>query len=105
MQRTPKQNNSLHEYCGNLAHELNMAGFDFNDGKVIRLPVSFTKVNVKEYIVHRVMRALYPDVDSTADLTTIQLQEVYENVNRITAEQWGISVPWPSSEPPMMGEG
>jgi len=100
-QRTPPQNRSLHKYCNDLAHELNMAGYDFNDGRVIRLPVSFTKENTKKYIFHRVMRSLYPDIDSTADLTTVQMQDVYENVNRITAEQWGISVPWPSNEPPM----
>jgi hypothetical protein len=96
MKRTLKQNDCLHEYCETLADRLNAAGYDFNDGKVIRLPVAFTKENVKEYIFRRVMSALYPDIESTADLDTKQIQDVYENVNRITAETFGISVSWPS---------
>lgn len=93
--RTLKQNASLHLWLDNLAHELNDAGYDFTDGKLIRLPVSYTKENLKESIIHPVMLALYPDIDSTADLSTTQMQEVYENVNRIIAERTGVHVPWP----------
>ncbi len=96
MQRTGKQNNSLHKYCSNLAGELNAAGYDFNDGKVVRLPVAFTQENVKEYMFKRVMRSLYPDKESTTELTTKQIQEVYENMSRFIAEQFHVHVEWPS---------
>ena len=96
--RTLSQNNSLHSYLTQLAKELNAAGYDFNDGKVIRLPVSFTPENVKEYMFHRVMAALYPDKTSTTQLTTVQMQEVYENLNNFTSEKFGIGMDWPCHE-------
>ena len=98
MLRTPKQNNCLHEYCEELARKLNEAGYDFNDGKIIRLPVSFTKENVKEYMFKRVMRALFPDKESTTELTTVQVQEVYENMSRFIGDSFGVHVSWPSQE-------
>lgn len=97
-QRTPAQNRALHAYCSTLAQELNEAGYDFNDGKVVRLPVSFTGENVKKYMFKRVMKSLYPDKESTTELTTIQAKEVYENMNRFTAEHFGVSALWPTQE-------
>ena len=94
--RTPLQNDCLHSYLEQLAGALNDAGYDFNDGKVITLPVAFTKENVKEHIFKKVMNALYPDKQSTTQLDTMQLQHVYENVNRITSERFGIGLDWPS---------
>jgi hypothetical protein len=67
-------------------------------------PVDITEENVKEHMFKVVMTALYPDVQSTTELDTKQVSEVYENLNRIIAERYGVSVPFPSNEPPMMGE-
>lgn len=98
MNRTALQNRALHLACSQIAQQLNAAGYDFNDGKVIRIPVSFTQDNVKEYMFKRVMNALHPDIESTTELTTKEVQEVYEELNRYLAENWGVSVPWPSQE-------
>ena len=43
----------------------------------------------------RVMKSLYPDKDSTTELTTVQVQDVYENLNRFTAERFGVGLQWP----------
>jgi len=94
-QRTVKQNKCLHSYCSQLADALNAAGYDFNDGKVIKLPVSFTMENVKEYMFKKVMVSLYPEIESTADLDTKQLQWVYENLNNFTASHFEIGLDWP----------
>ena len=96
MNRTTQQNRSLHKYCELLARALDAAGIDMK--QAIRVPIRPTKENVKETMVHAVMGALYPDVKSTADLTTKQMMEVYENMNRITGELFGMHVAWPSVE-------
>ncbi len=91
--RTPPQNASLHVYCTLLAKALNEAGYDV--GTTIQVPVDFTKDTVKEYMVRPIMTALHPDKDSTTQLDTVEIQNVYEHLNRLTAEKFGISIPWP----------
>ena len=97
-QRTEQQRKALEVYCDGLAEILNASGYNFNDGKVIRLPVSFTQENVKEYMFKKVMMAMYPDKTSTTELSTTEIQAVYENLNSFTAEHFGVSVTWPSEE-------
>ena len=97
-QRTAQQRKALEVYCHGLAEILNASGYDFNDGKVIRLPVAFTQENVKEYMFKKVMTAMYPDKTSTTELSTTEIQQVYENLNTFTAEKFGVSVTWPSQE-------
>ena len=92
--RTTKQNASLHKYAEILAEALEAGGFDMRTA--IRVPIKPTKNNVKETIIKPVMEALYPDIDSTAKLTTNQIQEVYEVCNRATAMRFGITIEWPS---------
>ena len=96
--RTKKQNGCLHEYCKQLAEALNDAGYDFNDGKVIKLPVAFTPANVKEDMLKKVMVSLYPEKTSTTQLSTTETQAVYENLNRFTSNLWGIGLDWPNYE-------
>lgn len=33
---------------------------------------------------------------SSTDLSTVEIQEVFDEFNRFTAQVWGISIPWPS---------
>ena len=96
MKRTIPQNSALHLYCEQLAEALDAAGMDMR--KVIKVPIKATKENVKETMVRPVMQALYPEIHSTTELTTVQMQELYEVLNRATAERLGISVPWPCEE-------
>ena len=95
LQRTVQQNKCLHSYLAQLADALNGAGYDVTDGKVIRLPVAFTPENVKEMIFKKVMMSLYPDKTSTTELSTTEIQTVYENLNKFTAEKFGIGLDWP----------
>ena len=77
-----------------MAGELNGAGYDFK--KVVKLPVSFTKENMKKYMFHPVMTQMYPDVLSTKDLTSKQMQEVYEVFNAAIAIRFDVSGDWPN---------
>ena len=96
MQRTHQQNRALHLYCQMVADELNAAGYDAQT--VITLPISLTQDIVKDCIFRVIMRALYPDYESTTELSTTEMQNVYENMNAATAEKFGVSIPWPSEE-------
>ena len=93
-QRTKLQNRSLHSYLGQMSKKLNAAGYDFK--QVVKLPVSFTTENMKEYMFHPVMTKMYPDIESTKDLTTVQLQSVYEAFNGALAIRFEVSGDWPN---------
>jgi len=94
--RTPQQNKCLHSYLGQIATELNEAGYDFK--QVVKLPVTFTTDNMKEYLFKPVMSLMFPDIESTTDLTTKQLQEVYEVFNAAIADRFSVSGDWPNYE-------
>lgn len=94
--RTLKQNNALHLYARQLAEEMDNADLDMR--LVIRFRIKPTKKNVWSEIIHPVMKALYPDRESTAELTKEEVTELYEVINKNTAEKLGISVPFPCKE-------
>jgi len=95
-QRTPNQNKSMHLYLTMLADELNAAGYDMR--KVITMPIRATGENLKETMLKPIMNSLFPDVESTTELTTIQMMDVYEVMNAATAERLKVSIEWPSKE-------
>jgi len=95
-QRTGQQNKALHKYCQMVADEMNAAGYDAK--QVISLPISLTPEIVKDCIFKAIMTALYPDKTSTTQLSTTEIQDVYENMNRATGQKFGVSMDWPSDE-------
>lgn len=92
--RTLTQNAAAHLYFTKLADALNDSGRDVRS--TITMPVDFTSDTVKKYMFKPIMQALYPDVKSTSKLNTEQISVVYENLNRLTADKFMISVQWPS---------
>jgi hypothetical protein len=97
-QRTLQQNKSLHLWLDMLASALNDAGYHQNDRKLIVLDVPFTKENLKENVVRPYMRALYPDYESTTELSTTELQDLYQALDQVIAERTGVHVEYPSLE-------
>ena len=93
-QRTPSQRNAIEVYCREVAKALDESGESVQTA--FTLPVSITQENVKHGMFHVVMTALFPEIKSTTELDTGQVSEVYENMNRITAERFGVSIPFPS---------
>lgn len=102
-QRTIKQNRSLHKYAEILAAALRDAGYE-DMRTVIKVPIAPTKENVKEEMIRPVLNAMFPELESTTKLTTVQMQQLYEQMNLFTSERLGVSVEWPSSEPPIWEE-
>jgi len=96
MRRTPTQNNCLHKYCEWLADGLRDSGQDMR--LIIKVPIIPTKENVKAEIVKPIMKAMFPEIESTTKLSTTQMSKLYEAVNFATSDRLGVSAPWPSVE-------
>lgn len=92
--RTDAQNKSLHRYCSELATELQNAGVPL-EVFVKDIEADYTMEAVKE--VFRAFARAKFHKQSTADLTTNEIQEVYEEMSRHVA-QFGIYMAWPSIE-------
>ena len=94
--RTTQQNKALHLYLSQVADEMNAAGYDAK--QVISLPIRLTPELVKDCIFKVIMRAMYPDKESSTELSTTEIQNVYETMNAATGEKFGVSLEWPSEE-------
>ena len=105
-QRTTLQNRSLHKYFALMSEGLNGAGFDqvkFYETIKHGFAVSWSPEAFKDFW-RSVAITLYPEITSTADLDTKQLEQVYLVVDRGVSEKTGVSVPWPSESPPLIEE-
>lgn len=95
--RTNPQNRALHLYCEMLAKALTEAGHE-DMRTIIKVPIAPTKELVKHNMVHPVMKAMFPEKKSTADLSTVEMMKLYEQMNLFTSERLGVSVEWPHYE-------
>ena len=99
-QRTPQQRKAIEKYCSMVAQAMNDAGHSVQTA--FTADVAISQENIKESMFKVVMIALYPDaVDedgkpTTTKLTTDQVTHVYENMNRITSERYGVGMDFPS---------
>ena len=92
--RTDQQRKAIELYCKRVAKALDDSGESVQTA--FTAPVGITQENVKEHMFKVVMKALYPGIDSTTDLTINQVTIVYENMNRLTADRYGVSMEFPS---------
>jgi len=96
-QRTTQQNKSLHLYFEFLATELNNAGYDVLKTLRHDISIDWNATLIKELIWRKVQLASYKK-KSTSDLTSGELQVMWETINRHIGEKFGIHVPFPSLE-------
>ena len=101
--RTQQQNKAEHKYFDMLANALNDAGHDMRRTLKQDIDIPWSKDTVKEFLFKPLALAMF-NIDSTTKLTTKQTSEVYEVLNRHTSSKLGVSVDWPSNEPPMIEE-
>ena len=91
--RTDKQLRSIWLYCGLVAQELNAAGLDIKLLIEQDLEVSWTKELIMDIYWRTIQKTLF-DIESTKDLKTNQVSEVYEELNRHISK-FGLSVQFP----------
>lgn len=94
-QRTVQQNRALHRYFGLIAERLNEAGLDMK--KVLKpgVDIPWSTAAVKDYL-WRPIQTLQLRKKSTTQLTTKEIDVVYDTLNRLLAEKFGIHEPFPS---------
>lgn len=97
--RTANQNRSLHLYLTLVANELSNQGQTLQ-GVVKKVPwaeITPTKASLKE-VLWRPVQEIVVGKKSTTELTTKEVQEIYNNISMFLAKEFSISLPWPSVE-------
>ena len=99
-QRTTLQNKSVHKYFDLLAQALNDAGYDrqviyeMTDGKI---DTSWSSDGVKQVLWKPVMKAL-TGKESTTEMTTAEVNRVYEELDYRIGQLTGVTVPFPHKD-------
>lgn len=94
-QRTARQNRSLHKGCSNIADMLVEHGISLNVA-LKNLDVRPTMNTIKD--AYRSIATAKYGVDSTADLTTKQINEVWIDLSKAISESTGLEIGFPSYE-------
>ena len=96
-ERTTQQNKALHLWFKQCAETLNEAGMSVTATIHDDFELDWTAYNFKEIVWRSYQQALFGS-RSTAELSTKELMDVYENINRQLGEKFGVYIPFPSWE-------
>ena len=96
--RTIKQNASLHKFCELLADSLNSAGYEMKAVLAVKqVDVPWSPESIKEVLWRPIMEAA-TGKESSAKLDTVEIQNVYQILDRHISTNFGVHVEWPSVE-------
>lgn len=95
--RTDKQNKALHKYFSELAEELNDHGLDMRATLKEEIEIPWTAESIKEYLWRPVM-VKQLNKYSTTELTTKDIDRVFDTISRHLADRFGFVVNFPSIE-------
>lgn len=96
-QRTIRQNRALHKYFKMLSDELNSAGLDMRKTLKPSIDIWWNEKTVKEYLWRPVQKAQLLKT-STTELTTSEIDKVFETISKHLGERFGIELNFPSIE-------
>ena len=99
MRRTEQQKKAIEVYCREVAKAMNDEGHDLKavlTAKKVDVPC--TQQNIKDVVFKGIEQALFPEKTSTTQLTTGEVNEIYDVMNRWLANNFSIHVPFPSEE-------
>ncbi len=96
-QRTTRQNKALHQLFGMIAKELNNAGLDMRRTLKPEIDIPWSTDTVKNYLWRPIQEAQLGK-ESTTELTTKDIDKVYNTMNRFFGEKLHVHVPFPSIE-------
>lgn len=103
-QRTIRQNSSLHLLFEQTAKMLNSEGYDMRAVINPEIDILWSAYTVKEHIWRPVQKA-YMGKKSTTELTTADLDKIYDIINKALAERTGLNLPpFPSIKSQMLDE-
>lgn len=95
--RTNQQNKALHVLFQLLANELNNAGLDMRKTLKPGVEIPWQPGGIKEYLWRPIQEAQL-NKKSTTELTTKEIDEVFDTLNRYLGDKHGLHVPFPSIE-------
>ena len=95
--RTLKQNAAMHLYFTQLAEALNEAGFDMKKTIKEGIDIPWNSGNIKDFLWRPVQQA-YLQKHSTTEITTGDIDKIYDIVNRTISLRTGVYVPWPCED-------
>ncbi len=96
-QRTLTQNRALHLMFTQLANSLNEHGLDMRRTLKPEIDIPWNATTVKEYLYRPIMKAQTMK-ESTTELTTKELSQVFETLSKHLSEKFGLVIDWPSLE-------
>ena len=99
--RTLTQNSALHLMFEHLAQELNEAGWDMKKTLKQEVDIAWNKDMVKEYLWRPIQKAQLGK-KSTTELTTKEIDEVFDTLTRYLGQKLGIEIMFPSIETLML---
>ena len=98
--RTLTQNNAIHKYFELLANDLNDAGLSMQKVLKPNVDIDWTPEMIKTYLWKPIQEAMFQK-KSTTELTTKEVGQVYETLNRHLGSKIEIHTPFPTNEPEM----
>lgn len=101
--RTDRQSRALHLYFEHLAFELNDAGLDMRKTLKPGVEIPWSGDTIKEYIWRPIMEAQIGK-KSTTEMTTKDIDTVFDTITRHLANRFGLQVDFPSIETQIMDE-
>ena len=96
-QRTTNQNSAIHLLFQMLADTLNEAGLDQRKVLKASIAIPWTKESVKSQLWKPIQEAQF-DKKSTTELTTVEVDKVFDTLNRHLGEKFSVHTPFPSIE-------
>jgi len=93
VKRTEPQNNSLHKGLRALAERLSDSGLDMRKVLKPEVEIPWTVDSAKEYLFNPIAKVMFDKTSS--ELSTTEIQQVWDVLNRHTGEKFGITVEWP----------
>lgn len=96
-QRTKQQNKALHVLFRLLSEQLNSAGLDMRKTLKPSVQIPWDPITVKEYLWRPIQEAQL-DKRSTTELTTVEIDQVFDTINKHLGERFGFHVEFPSVE-------
>lgn len=96
-QRTLRQNRALHLMFTQLADKLTDAGLDMKKTLKPEVEIRWDGRMVKEYLWRPIMKAQLGK-DSTTEMTTTEIDKVFETINLHLGRKFGIDLEFPSIE-------
>ena len=95
MQRTSQQNKAIHKYFELLADVLNNAGLDMRTVLKPEIEIPWSPKSIKEFL-WRPIQKLQLGKKSTTELTTKDIDKIYDTLNRHLSEKFGVLQGFPA---------